>query len=184
VGWPVPTLPVLYLGYHTPASDPANPDIAALGALEQAVFGATSPLYRELVLKEQKVVTLMAEVSSHRDPGLFSIMARVRTSADLPAVRQRIAQTLAEAGRTPIDAARLDAVRSHLKYSFAGSLRSADAVARAVGESIAVTGRPDAMNELFAGFERLTPADLQRVAARYFIPTNETVIVLETEKKK
>ena len=78
VGWPVPTLPVLYLGYHTPESDPANPDVAALGALEQAVFGETSPLYRELVLKEQKVVTLRAEASAHRDPGLFSVIARVR----------------------------------------------------------------------------------------------------------
>ncbi|MGA8351961.1 MAG: pitrilysin family protein [Isosphaeraceae bacterium] len=184
VSWPVPTLPTLYLGYHMPASDPANPDIAALAAIEQAVFGETSPLYRELVLKEQKVVTLMAEASPHRDPGLFSIIARVRASADLPAVRQRIADALAEAGRTPIDSARLDAVRSHLKYAYAASLRSADAVAHAVGESIAITGRPDAMNDLFAAFERLTPADLQRVAARYFIPTNETVIILETEKKK
>ena len=103
VSWPVPTLPTLYLGYHMPASDPANPDIAALAAIEQAVFGETSPLYRELVLKEQKVVTLMAEASPHRDPGLFSIIARVRASADLPAVRQRIADALAEAGRSPID---------------------------------------------------------------------------------
>src|SRR3954447_18554792 len=54
LGWPVPTLPILCLGYHVPASDPSNPDVAALGALEQALFGETSPLYKELVLKEQK----------------------------------------------------------------------------------------------------------------------------------
>jgi zinc protease len=184
VSWPVPTLPILYLGYHMPASDPANPDIAALGAIEQAVFGDTSPLHRDLVLKEQKVVTLSAEASPHRDPGLFSILARVRTSADLPLVRQRIAKALADATRTPIDPARLDAVRSHLRYAYAASLRSPDAVARTVGESVAVTGRPDAMNDLFDAFDRLTPADLQRVVARYFVPTNETVITLETEKPK
>ena len=40
------------------------------------------------------------------------------------------------------------------------------------------------MNVLFAGLERLTPVDLQRVAARYFLPTNETVVILETEKSK
>jgi zinc protease len=184
VSWPVPTLPILYLGYHMPASDPGNPDIPALSALAQTVCGETSPLYRELVLKEQKVVTLMAEASPHRDPGLFSIIARVRTAADLPTVRQQVSRALEEAARTPVDAARLDSVRSHLKYAYAASLRSADAVARAVGESIAATGRPDAMNELFAAFERLSPADLQRVAARYFISTNETVVILETEKPK
>ncbi len=184
VSWPVPTLPILYLGYHMPASDPENPDIPALAALEQAVFGETSPLYRDLVLKQQKVESLSAEASSRRDPGLFSIIARVRTVADLQTARQQITQALAEAARTPVDSARLDAVRSHLKYAFAASLRSADAVARSVGESIAITGRPDAMNVLFAGLERLTPVDLQRVAARYFLPTNETVVILETEKSK
>ena len=30
----------------------------------------------------------------------------------------------------------------------------------------------------------LTPADLQRVAAKYFQPKNETAIILETEIKK
>ncbi len=136
------------------------------------------------MLKEQKVVTLMADSSPNRDPGLFSILGRVRAAADLPTVRQRIARALAEAAQTPVDAARLDAVRSHLKYAYAASLQSADAVARSVGESIAVTGRPDSMNDLFAALERVTPADLQRVAAKYFIPTNETVVILETEKRK
>ncbi len=108
----------------------------------------------------------------------------MRTPADLAAVREKISAALADAARTPIDAARLNAVRSHLKYDFAASLRSADAVARAVGESIAITGRPDAMNDLFTAFDRLTPADLQRVAARYFTLANETVVTLETEKQK
>ncbi|WP_165220335.1 M16 family metallopeptidase [Aquisphaera insulae] len=181
--WPVPTLPILFLGYHMPAADPPSPDVPALGALEQAVFGETSPLYRDLVLKEQKVVTLMADSQARRDPALFSILARVRSSDDLPAVRSRIAGALKAAAESPITGARLDAVQSHLRYAYAGSLKSPDAVARAVGESIATTGRPDAMNDLFAGYERLTPADLQRVAAKYFVPTNETTITLETEKK-
>jgi zinc protease len=184
LNWPVPTLPILCLGYHVPASDPSNADVAALGALEQAVFGETSPLYKDLVLKEQKVVTLMADSAPRRDPGLFTVYVRLRKSEDLPAVRKRIATALADAARTPVEPARLDAVRSHLRYAYASSLRSPDAVARTVGESIATDGRPDAMNELFATYERLTPADLQRVAARYFTPTNETMITLETEKKK
>ncbi len=83
LSWPLPTLPTLYLAYHVPAANPANPDTPALGALAQAVFGETSPLYRQLVLKEQKVVTLMADTAENRDPGLFSIIVRVRSSADL-----------------------------------------------------------------------------------------------------
>jgi zinc protease len=182
--WPVPTLPTLYLAYHIPASDPANPDTAALGALEQALFGETSPLYKELVLKEQKVVMLAAEAEAKRDPGLFSIVVRVRKPEDLPIVRSRIDSALAEAARSPIDAARLDAIKSHLRYAFAGSLRSADAVADAVGTAVATTGRVESINELFAAYEGLTPSDLQRVAVKYFQPGNTTAIILETETKK
>jgi zinc protease len=182
--WPLPTLPTLELGYHIPAADPHNPDTAALRALEQAVFGETSRLYQELVLKEQKVVNLQADAESKRDPGLFLVLARVRTPADLTIVRQRIDAALAEAARTPIDSDRLQTIKSHLRYEFAGSLNTADAAADAVGQAVATTGSPESINELYDAFDRLTPADLQRVADRYFRPSNQTVITLETEIKK
>jgi zinc protease len=181
--WPVPTLPIIYVGYHIPAADPDHPDTAALGALAQALFGETSPLYRSLVLEEQKVVLLAAEAESKRDPGLFTILARARRPGDVAEVRRRIEQALADAASSPIDAARLVAIKDHLRYAFAASLDSADAVAHAVGEAIATTGRPDAMNDLYAAYDRLTPADLQRVAGRYFALTNETVVTLESKKE-
>lgn len=182
--WPLPTLPILTLGYHIPAADPAHPDTAALGALVEAVFGEASPLYHELVLKEQKVVMIVAEAESKRDPGLFSIYVQTRKREDLPIVRARIAAALAAAAKTPIDSARLDAIKSHLRYRFAGSLTTADAVAGALSAAIAVTGRPESINDLYDAHDRLTPADLKRVAAKYFQPNNETAITLETEIKK
>jgi zinc protease len=182
--WPSPTLPILYLGYHIPAADPTNPDTAALGALAQAAFGEASPLYKRLVLDEQKVVLLAAEAEAKRDPGLFTILARVRKPDDVADVRAQIESALAEAAKAPIDPGRLGAIKSHLRYAFAGSLDSPDDVALAVGQSIATTGRPDAMNDLYAVYDRLTPADLRRVAGRYFAPTNETVVSLESETSK
>jgi zinc protease len=153
-------------------------------AIEQAVFGETSALYQELVLKEQKVVMLTAEAEPKRDPGLFTVVVRVRKPEDLAAVRGRIAAALAQATKTPIDSARLDTIKSHLLYAFANSIQSPDAVANMIAQTVAVTGRPESVNELYAAFDRLTPADLQRVAGRYFQPTNETAITLETEIKK
>jgi zinc protease len=182
--WPSPTLPILYVGYHIPPAEPKDADTAALGALAQALFGEASPLYKKLILDEQRVVLLAAEAETKRDAGLFTIIARVRKPEDVAAVRKEIEAALAEAAKTPIDPARLDAIKSHLRYAFAGSLDSPDTVAHVVGESIATTGRPDAMNDLYAAFDRLTPADLQRVAGRYFAPTNETVVTLTSEKKK
>ena len=148
------------------------------------MFGETSPLYQELVLEEQKCVAIMADAESKRDPGLFTILVRVRKPEDLPAVRRGLPQALADAAKTPLDPARLGAIKSHLRYEFAGSLTTADAVADAVGTAVAITGRPESINELYAAYDRVTPADLKRVAAKYFQPANETAIILETEKKK
>ncbi len=183
LAWPSPTLPTLYLGYHVPAADPANPDVSALNALGQAVFGETSPLYRSLVLDEQKVVTLSSNPDLRRDPGLFAIMARVRKPAEVAGVRARIEAALAEAATVPIAPARLDAIKAHLRYEFAATLDRPDAVAVALGYAIALTGRVGSMNELHAVYDRLQPADLQRVAARYFAATNRTVVILESEAK-
>ena len=73
--------------YHVPAADPKNPDTPVLNILAQLVFGETSPLYEELVLKEQKAVQLSGEAATNRDPGLFQILVRVRKPEDLPKVR-------------------------------------------------------------------------------------------------
>ncbi|WP_165072341.1 M16 family metallopeptidase [Paludisphaera rhizosphaerae] len=182
--WPLPTLPILALTYHTPASDPANPDVPALRALQQAVFGETSPLYRSLVLDEQKAETLTAFIDPHRDPHLFTILARGRKVEFMPEIGRRIRDALKEAAEKPVAEDRLNAIKSHLRYAFAGELDSPDSVARAVGESIAINGRPEALNELYAAYDRLTPADLQRVASKYFTATNETVVTLETRESK
>ncbi len=179
--WPTPTSPILYLGYHIPAADPGQPDTAALGALAQAVFGETSPLYKALVLDEQKVDLLSAEAEDKRDPGLFTIVARVRDADDLPAVRQRIELALTEAGQTEIHPLRLARIKAHLRYAFANSLDNADAVAHAVCGSIATTGRPDALNPLYENYDRLKPADLRRVAGRDFRTENQTVVTLQSE---
>ncbi|HEX8201390.1 MAG TPA: pitrilysin family protein [Isosphaeraceae bacterium] len=182
--WPTPTLPTLFWGYHIPAGDPRNADTAALRVLALAVFGETSPLYKELVLDRQTAVMLMADAEPKRDPGLFQVLVRARGAEDLPAVRKRIEEALAEAAKTLIDPGRLAAIQAHLRYEFAGSLQGADAVALAVGQSIALTGRADAMNDLYAAYDRLTPADLRRVAGRYFAPTNRTVVTLVSETPK
>ena len=174
----------MYLGYHIPSADPTNPDTAALGALAQAVFGETSSIYKALVLEEQKVVTIQADAEEKRDPGLFTVFALVRNPKDAGEVRKRVESALADAAKTPVNEDRLQTIKDHLRYAFAGSLDKPDAVAQAVAQSIATTGRPDAMNDLYAAYNRLTPADIQRVAKRYFAPTNETVVTLVSEKSK
>ncbi|MFO0908895.1 MAG: pitrilysin family protein [Isosphaeraceae bacterium] len=183
LSWPLPTQPTLAMGYHIPSGQPSSVDMAALFALSQAVFGETSPIFKSLVLDEQKVTSLEAEAEWNRDPGLFTVVARLRDPADLPEVRSRLESALVSAAREPIAVARLITIKEHAVFEFASSLDSADAVARTVGHAIATTGKADVWNTWYDTVERLTVADLQRVAERYLVPSNQTVVTLISEAK-
>jgi zinc protease len=178
--WKAATLPHLMLGYHVPAFDPNSSDVAALDILSEAVFAKTSPLYRKLVLEEGKAEEIMAGATFHRDPTLLNVLVRVRDVADMPAVEAAVYAALEDAAAKPISAERLRDIQSHLRYGLV--LNSTDAVATALGNYLQLTGNADALNQIYASYARVTPADVQRVAAKYFAPANRTVVTLSSDK--
>ena len=179
--WKGATLPFLYIGYHVPGFDAQSRDIAALDILSEALFSGVSPLYRKLVLDEARVETIQAGAQFHRDPTLFTVMARLRDAADLPEVEKEIYQALADAAETPIDETRLADIKSHMRYSFATSLDSTGAVAGAVTSFLELTGDPASLDQIYATYQQVTPADVQRVARQFFAPANRTVVTLLSE---
>ena len=52
------TLPMLLEGYHAPAFSTTNVDVPTLDVLAELLFAERAPLYKRLVIKEQKVETL------------------------------------------------------------------------------------------------------------------------------
>ncbi|HEY4312362.1 MAG TPA: pitrilysin family protein [Pirellulales bacterium] len=180
--WKGVTQPYLYIGYHVPGFDPKSRDIAALDVLGEAIFSQVSPLYRKLVLDEARVETITAGAQFHRDPTLFTIMARLHDAADMPAIEQEIYAALAGAAAQPIDAQQLADIKSHMRYGFATSLDSTNAVARALGSFLELTGDPDSLDQMYATYEQVTPEDVQRVAKQFFAPENRTVVTLLSEK--
>ena len=57
-------------------------------------------------------------------------------------------------------------------------------MAGSVADWLALCNRPDAMNELYAQYAHLTPADLQRVASTYFSSHNRSEVTLTSEAAK
>ncbi len=96
----------------------------------------------------------------------------------MPQVEGAILGALAELRDRPIDAARLDRVKSHLRYAFALSLDSPLAVARQVSQVVALTGDVGALNGLWKEIEAVTPQDVQRVAKEVFTEKGMTVVTL------
>jgi zinc protease len=180
--WKGATLPLMLEGYHTPAFSTTNVNVPTLDVLSELLFAERAPLYKRLVIKEQKVETLVGSNDAHVDPNLFTVLARIKKPADLDYVEKAVHEEMARIAREGVDEKTLAEVLSHVKYAFAGQLSTADKTANTAASFLALTGDLDSMNAYFALFDKVTSADVKRVAAAIFTPANRTVVTMKAEK--
>ena len=178
IDWPTPIYPQFMMGWHTPAFSATSVESAALDLIQEVLFGSTSPLYKELVVDKQWTDVLGAQADPHRDPSLFIVFARAKSDDLMPKVRQAIDSGIEKLQKEPVDAARLERLKAHVRYAFALSLDSTPAIAEQASEAITLTGDVKSLNQRFAAYQKVTPADIQRVAREIFRPQNQTVVTL------
>ena len=180
--WPSPTLPMLLAGYHVPAFSTTNVDLPALDVLAELLFAERAPLYKRLVIKEQKVESLQGSAEPHVDPNLFAILARIKKPEDVAYVEKTIGEEIARVAKEGVDDKTLAEVLSHVKYGFAAQLSTADKSATTAAMFVALTGDLASINQYFALYDKVTPADVKRVAQKYFLPANRTTVTLQSGK--
>jgi zinc protease len=180
--WPGPTLPMLLAGYHVPAFSTTNVDLPALDVLAELLFAERAPLYKRLVIREQKVETISGSADPHVDPNLFTALARLKRPQDLGAVEKAIDDEIARIAKEGVDDKTLADVLSHVKYGFAAQLSTADKAATTAAMFVALTGDLASINAYFALYDKVTPADVKRVAQKYFAVANRTTVTLRAAK--
>jgi zinc protease len=182
IGYAGKTLPILCIAYKGAAFDPGDKDYVAALLFNELAFGETSELHKKLVLREQTVEFLMAEVPMNRDMSLITLMTMVKEEKDIPAVREEIYKTIAQHQTTPVDAKRLAEVKKRMKYGFLMGLDSSDKVAGALARIIALTGGIEAVDKLYDAIDRVTPEEIRHAAEKYYQSNRRTVMVLKGEK--
>jgi zinc protease len=178
VEWATPALPAVVIGYKGPAFTDTAKDTAALVALAFLAFSPASDLYQRLVVTEQKAASLYASAPEQVDPSLFEIVARAQHESDLDSVRDQVYATVKGFRENLVDAARLDAVRKHLRYQLAIQLQSSDAIAGILARYVGLRRTPEALNRLYDQFAALTPEDVRAAAAKYLTDENRTTVTL------
>jgi zinc protease len=172
------SLPILWVAYKAGRFDPQDRTHVALSLLGELAFGETSAIYRKLVLEQQTVEFIAAELGMNRDPGLFDIYSRVKDPAKVDLVLQEIDRAIARYRESPPDPQRLADLKSRLKYEFLMSLDTPDRVASSLARIVAITGGMEAVDRLYATYAAVTPDDVQVAANRYLLPTRRTVAKL------
>lgn len=176
--WPTKTLPRLAVAFHGPAYSDEKIDKAALDLLAEVAFSRSSPLVQRLVIREQKCQSLSASFPDRRDPHLLTFQSVVKKDEDLPYVEEQIFLELERLKKEPVEAEKLAAVKSNLKYSLADVLGTTDGVAGTLVAYLSLAGDPGTLNKLYRLYDRVTPGDIMAAARKYFVKTNSTVATL------
>jgi zinc protease len=178
VPYPGKSLPMVMVSYKNDRFDAKDRTMIASTVLADLAFGETSDLHKKLVLDEQVVEFIEAESNANRDPSLFDVLGRVKDPAKVDYVLDEIDRTVAQYQNTPVDAQRLNDVKSRQKYGFLMNLETPSAVAGQLSRIIALTGGIEAVDQMYATLDAVTAADVQAAAKKYLQKNRRTVAVL------
>lgn len=174
--------PFFSMSYKGPAFSDTKIDMPTLDVLSSILFSPTSDLYKKLVIEEQKVRFIGGGAGDSRDPGLFTIQVSMVDKADIPYVMAQIEEALEKVKKDVVDPQLLAITKSNLKYSFAMSIDSADAIADSLSHYIQLTGDPESINRLYAMYGKVSEADIEKIANQYFKKGHLTIATISDAK--
>jgi len=183
VDWDKPTLPRLWITWHTSGADDLK-RAAVQNLLNAYLFGPTSTLYQNLVLGKQLVDSMEPTYNDHRDPYLFGVIMLVKDAKNLRTVETAVLREIKNLAGGRVDAKRLEAVRSNLRYSNIMGLDTANVATVTLAVSTALTADTNYLNKEFDAVAEVQPRDLQEFAKQHFMDLNRTTVTLVTAARK
>jgi len=167
--------PTLIIGYHKPAIMEADDYVFDVITMILG-SGRTSRFYKKLVIEKQIATDVGAfDAPGSRYPNLFVISANPRTPHTIGEVEEAIQGELDLLKSEPVAERDLQRILNKIEYEEARRMGTNGGLARNLTEYEAVTGSWRYMTEYRGKVQKVTPADIQRVAAQYFTRENRTV---------
>jgi zinc protease len=171
-------VPVVVGGYHVPRA--ADPDMPALELLAAVLSGGeSSRLHQRLVRRDRLAIAAGGLVEITEDPGLFIVYAAYLPDKDQARVQRVLAEEITRVRDQPIAPDELDKAKNQAAAGYIFGLQTVDGIAHELGEFQNIYGD---WREFLKGATRylaVTPADVQRVARKYLVDTNLTLVTLQ-----
>jgi zinc protease len=171
-------LPVVIGAYHIERGE--SEDLYALEVLQQILSnGESSRMYQRLVRKDKLAVAAGGFVFDHEDPGLFLTFAAFLPGGDAGKVKQALADEIEKVTTTPVDAQELTKAKNQLAAREVFRRERVSAVATQIGTNLVVAHDPMHSFNAAAKYDAVTAADVQRVAKKFLIKTNYSLVTLQ-----
>lgn len=177
------TLPLVWIAYKGDAYDPNSKSVVSAYLLADLAFGENSDLYKKLVIREQKVQWVAGDFGFNRDPKLYDVYTRVKNEEDIEYVVSEIDRTCELFKTDLIETKELDAIKKRSRYEYLMDLDTPNNVASRLARIIALTGGIQAVDDMYATMDSLTPEDIREAARRFLRKERRTVLILKGEKQ-
>ncbi len=177
------TDPEVVILFHIPPI--WHDDLAPLYMLGQVMSSRTGKMHLDMVLKKEHATSVRASASESEYDGRFTFAATAREKANEPVVpldqlEKELWSHIEDAKSAPCDDQVLQRVKNSQEAQFLRGLAGIGIARELVQMEIAY--RWQFIDEQFKQRMAVTPAELMRVAKKYFTRDNSVTGVLEREK--
>lgn len=125
--------------------------------------GMSSRLFTEVREKRGLAYSVHASVEKYPDTGYFVVSAGVEHGKLEKAVETILAE-FKKIKKTRVSKAELQKAKAYMKGTMTLSMETSDRIAQNTASSLIGLNRVRTMEEIMAGIDKVTPADIQRVA--------------------
>jgi predicted Zn-dependent peptidase len=171
--------PYLMIGYHTPESK--NEDYYALNILSSILStGNSSRLYAALVDQKQLATQVFTDFGDTFDPNLFNFYAVANKDVKESDLEQAIYTEIEKIKKEGISEKELQKIKNQKLMEFYNQVETINGKSNNIGTYEVFFGDYRKMFDAPANYNKITVADVQNVAKKYFTKSNRTVGVLKT----
>ncbi|HKR65950.1 MAG TPA: insulinase family protein, partial [Thermoanaerobaculia bacterium] len=161
-------LPAVFFTWQRPRLN--HPDSAALAVLDRILAeGQSSRLYRTLVYERQLATSVTSFDYGQKDAGMFGVQAVVASGRDIGETETALAAEIARLRDQRVSAAELEKARNELVSETLFGRETPQGRAFELGNALTIANDPRWGDKLLAAEQRVTAADVQRVARTYLL---------------
>ena len=163
--------------YHVTEAN--NDDTYSLDVLAGILFSGTSSRgYRAMVDGAESVTSVNGSAFTPTYPGLFIISSTLRGHKLGEEAEKGIESLIQEVQKKGVNQEEVQVAVRQLTVQMVDSVRTPNGLAQLIGTVTTVLGDPNRFSEELAKYTQVTPSDVQRVARKYLVPNNRSIVTL------
>ncbi|MBS1875229.1 MAG: insulinase family protein [Acidobacteria bacterium] len=176
-------IPAVAKTYHIPGA--GDPDLYALEIASTILSsGQSSRLYRKLVYQDQTAVAAEGGTMNFEGPSMFYLFGIVnQAKGDAKAVEKGLQDAVNELNAEGVSAEELEKAKSQTLRTLILKSQTMQGRGDSIGYGAVILNDPRRVNSELEKYQKVTAADVLRVAKKYLAQSNETRMIFTGEKK-